>query len=115
MPQDQQQQLEMTEDNNRFEQALSQLTLLKAEGKDAETTEQQQQLQQLKLMIGRRLRSLLFDLLRGINDNGVSHQVAERRLSSFFNFAIKCVKEDLLTNEDILVLFEDLYECCQES
>ena len=69
-------------------------------------------------MIGRRLRSLLFDLLRGINnsDNGsVSHQVAERRLSSFFNFAIKCVKEDLLTNEDILVLFEDLYECCQES
>ena len=103
----------MTENNDRFEEALSQLTLLKAEGNDDETKQQQQI--QLKLMIGRRLRSLLFDLLRGINDNGVSHQVAERRLSSFFNFAIKCVKEDLLTNEDILVLFEDLYECCQES
>ena len=76
---------------------------------------EQQFLPQLKLLIGHRLRSLLFDLLRGINDNGVSHQVAERRLSSFFNFAIQCVKEDLLTNEDILVLFEDLYECCQES
>ena len=101
----------MTENNDKFEEALSQLTLLKAtEGNDDETEQQQQQ--QLKLMIGRRLRSLLFDLLRGINDNGVSHQVAERRLSSFFNFAIKCVKEDLLTNEDILVLFEDLYECC---
>ena len=36
-------------------------------------------------------------------------------MSCFFNFAIECVKEDLLTNEDILMLFEDLYECCQES
>ena len=108
--------LEMTENNNsnskRFEEALTQMRLLKQGG---EGVMEQQFLPQLKLLIGHRLRSLLFDLLRGINDNGVSHQVAERRLSSFFNFAIQCVKEDLLTNEDILVLFEDLYECCQES
>ena len=70
---------------------------------------------QIKLLIGRRLRSLLIDLLRGINDNGVHNQVAEQHLSCFFNFAIKCVKEDLIANENILGLFEDLYECCQES
>ena len=66
-------------------------------------------------LLGRRLRNLLLDQLSSLNCADITPIVAEQRLSCFFNFAIECVKDGLLTNEDILTLFEDLYECCQES
>ena len=61
---------------------------------------------------------MLLDQLQVLNSSPAGQandQKAEQRLSYFFNFAIECVKEGLLANEDILNLFEDLYECCQES
>ena len=66
----------------------------------------------LTQLLGQRLRNALLDQLRELNDASLPAKVAEQRLSCFFNFAIECVKEGLSTNEDILTLFEDLYECC---
>ena len=58
---------------------------------------------------------MLLDQLKVLNSNNTPQQVAEQRLSSFFGFASKCMKEGLLKMEDMLTLFEDLYECCQEA
>ena len=66
-------------------------------------------------LLGLRFRSLLLELLTGLGSDKEAVENTEKQLTSFFNLAIDCVKEDLLKNEDILTLFEDLYECCQES
>lgn len=63
-------------------------------------------------LLTRRLRDILLDQL--CLSSASEATVAEKGLASFFEFATGCVRKGLLQNPDILTLFEDLYECCQE-
>ena len=76
--------------------------------KEGRLTVKPEKMQQL---LGRRLRNLLLAHLASLT---ASPAQAETELSSFFSFGIACVQAQLLANEDILSLFEDLYECCPE-
>ena len=69
----------------------------------------------LSVPFGRKLRGLLLDLLQVLSKDGSTAAVVEQELSKFFKFTIDCLKEGFLKNEDILTLFEEMYECCQES
>jgi len=63
-------------------------------------------------VVSRRLRMILLNKLNDLKAAKAS--VAEESLSSFFKFATQCVREGILWDQDILTLFEDLYESCPE-
>lgn len=41
-------------------------------------------------------------------------QLVAATLRPFFAFTVRCVQSNLLSQKDILDVFEDLFECCPE-
>ena len=71
----------------------------------------------LSQLLDRRLKNQLLaylGTLTGAENSEDGTKVAENHLRAFFKFSIACVKDSLLTQKQLLELFEDLYQCCPE-